>query len=249
MDTIHLILFTRAPVAGKTKSRLAATLGDDAAKDLHVCCLRDLVDTCDRFRTQWEGGGGGKQGEEEGARDGEQTGELQTHVFITPPGSEADFAAEGVSWGGDVLVHAQAGESLGERMANAFAEVLQDEPENARAVLVGADLPLIDERHLHQALGALTTADVVFGGTDDGGYYLVGTRGLRPRVFELKRWKEGEVLRDSLALGGARGFSTATIDTLPDVDTAEDLALVRAHPLFEELASRRAVRFIAGLPE
>ena len=176
-------------------------------------------------------------------------GEVRLHLFITPPGSEETFASERIGWSDHVRVHAQTGEGLGDRMANAFAEVLGGEPEDTRALLMGADLPLLDVRHLDQAVAALDKVDAVFGGTEDGGYYLVGTRGLHLKVFQLKHWQEGEVLRDSLALGGARGLSTATIDTLPDVDRASDLAGVMAHPLFAELAGRRAVRFIAGLPE
>ena len=134
-------------------------------------------------------------------------------------------------------------------MANAFAEVLREAPAKARALLIGADIPLLDGRHLRQALAALVDADAVFGGTEDGGYYLVGTRGLIPGVFQLKRWKEGEVLNDSLALGRARGFSTALIEPLPDVDTLEDLRRVRAHRLFIELSGRRCVQFIASLEQ
>lgn len=266
MNAAHLILFTRAPAAGHTKSRLAAELGDEAAKDLHVACLLDLIDSCERFRADRKADalntGADLQAQPQAQRiepkarkiePQAQRIEPQMHLFITPPGSEAVFAREGVVWGGHVQVHAQSGKDLAERMGNAFAEVLRDEPEHTPALLMGADLPLLDQRHLHQALEALNDADVVFGGTHDGGYYLVGMRGLIPRVFQLKRWKEGEVLSDSLALGAARGFSIALIDTLPDVDTAQDLALVRAHPLFAEMlsaenSSRRAVRFIAELP-
>lgn len=273
MNAAHLILFTRAPTAGHTKSRLAAELGDEAAKDLHVACLLDLIDSCERFHAERKADalntGTDSQAQPKARKVEPQTQETepqarkiepraqkiepQMHLFITPPGSEAVFAREGVEWGGHVQVHAQSGKDLAERMGNAFAEVLRDEPEHTPALLMGADLPLLDQRHLHQALEALNDADVVFGGTHDGGYYLVGMRGLIPRVFQLKRWKEGEVLSDSLALGAARGFSIALIDTLPDVDTAQDLALVRAHPLFAEMlsaenSSRRAVRFIAELP-
>ena len=242
MGEVHLILFTRAPAARQTKTRLATALGDETAKNLHVACLLDLIDSCERFRNGLEA-------------------EVQLHLFITPTGSEAVFDREGVRWGAHVQVHGQRGKDLGERMSNAFAEVLREEKESPPALLIGADLPLLDERHLHQALQALaapSAADVVFGGTDDGGYYLVGMRGFIPETFRLKRWKEGEVLKDSLALGAARGFSMALIDTLPDVDTAEDLALVRAHCLFAEMVDsgnsaagpeRRAVRLIAELPE
>lgn len=236
MGAVHLILFTRAPVAGQTKTRLAAALGGEAAKDLHVACLQDLIETCDRFKGDWE-------------NDPEESEELRLHLFITPPGSESIFTREGVEWADHVQVHGQTGNTLGERMANAFAEVLREAPAKTRTLLIGADIPLLDGRHLRQALAALVEADAVFGATEDGGYYLVGTRGLIPRVFQLKHWKEGEVLSDSLALGGARGFSTALIDTLPDVDTVEDLARVRAHRLFTELCGRRAVRFIAGLKQ
>ena len=248
IETVHLILFSRAPVAGKSKTRLAAALGAETARDFHACCLLDLIDTCERFR------------KEARAAANASSFQVRPHLFITPPGSEAAFAAQGVHWPPHFKVHAQTGADLGERMAAAFAAVfatdsatdsataLERGPQSACALLLGSDLPLLDGRHLRQAVQALETADVAFGATEDGGYYLVGMNQPRVGLFRLENWGGGEVLAQSLALARAQGLTAATIDALPDVDTAEDLAGVRAHPLFRELGDRRAVRFIAGLP-
>ena len=37
-----LILFTRLPIAGKTKTRLIPYLGEKGAKDIHLALLRDF---------------------------------------------------------------------------------------------------------------------------------------------------------------------------------------------------------------
>ncbi|MCZ6645907.1 MAG: TIGR04282 family arsenosugar biosynthesis glycosyltransferase [SAR324 cluster bacterium] len=228
MAAIHLILFSRAPVAGESKTRLAASLGGEAAKAFHVCCLKDLIATFDRFR------------------DGNT--EVNCHLFITPPHAEGPFAAEGVHWPEHFQVHPQCGQELGERMANAFAQILGGSSRGSRALLMGADLPLLQEGHLADAVQALQRADVVWGATADGGYYLVGMKQPYPELFALEGWGGSAVLKASLARAAELGLSTECTSALPDVDVFGDLARVRAHPLYRELAGRHATRFIAGLP-
>lgn len=256
MGSVDLILFSRAPVAGKSKTRLAAALGAEAARDFHVCCLKDLIAACGRFKRLAAKGGAGR---------------VRCHLFVTPPDSGELFAAVGVTWPRHFRVHPQRGRGLGKRMANAMSSVMdgssvmqssvmngccvKDGPQGAaRTLLVGSDLPLLDERQLVEALAALddsdglTGADVVFGPTEDGGYYLVGMKRPHPELFALEGWGGSSVLEASLARAAGLGLSARLISPLPDVDEVGDLERVRAHPLFSELSRRRAVRFIAALP-
>ncbi len=234
MDTVHLILFSRAPVAGESKTRLAAAIGAGPARELHACCLNDLIGACEAFAETRSLPGGGRPA-------------VACHLLMTPPGSQAAFTEAGVAIPPRFHVHAQRGDDLGARMAAAFHDVLDGAEPGACALLFGSDLPLLDVRHLEQAVTALRGADVVLGPTEDGGYYLAGMKAPQPRLFDVEGWGGGTVLARTEARARAEGLSTERLPPLPDLDTGEDLARVRAHPLFRELAARSACRFIAAL--
>ncbi len=237
MKEVALILFSRAPRPGYTKSRLAADMGTEAACAFHVCCLQDLIETCDGFKRHLE----------LNPTDLGAPVAAACHLFITPPGSIPQFHRSGVVWPAYFNVHPQSGADLGERMASAFRSVLEGAPEGRAALLLGTDLPLLQERHLLDALEALISVDVVLGGTEDGGYYLIGMKHPHTDLFDIDHWGGPKVLENTLALAAARGLGTARIGTLPDVDTLVDLEKVRNHPLFPELSNRRAGRFVDSL--
>ena len=108
---------------------------------------------------------------------------------------------------------------LGQRMERALLQ-FRTNP----VVLIGSDIPDIDDRHIAAAFEALGRADLVFGPSDDGGYWLVGARhGAHARgLFDKVRWSGPHALADTLNNAGQR--RTALLEELIDIDTAEDLA-------------------------
>jgi len=111
---------------------------------------------------------------------------------------------------------------LGARMGRMF-EILPPGP----AVIVGADIPGIDRRHVARAFAALGAADAVFGPATDGGYWLVGARRRRPLpcLFAEVRWSTEHALADTLA-NLPPGAGHALVDILDDVDDGAALARV-----------------------
>lgn len=92
------------------------------------------------------------------------------------------------------------------------------------ACIIGADIPGIEKRHIARAFTALGSSDAVFGPAPDGGYWLIGLKRLSPpppRFLCDVRWSTRDALEDSKAT--LPGFRIATVDTLDDVDTVEDL--------------------------
>jgi rSAM/selenodomain-associated transferase 1 len=227
-ERVHLILMSRAPVPGRTKTRLSPPLTKEQARDFHVACLKDLLDAALAWRAKRQAGGA----------------ETRLHLFITPARSRAAFRGAGVEWPEDVTVHAQLGKSLGQRMEQAMIQVLESPPGPAWAVLVGSDLPLLGAAHLDEALAALRRADVVFGPTIDGGYYLVGVKRPPAGLFEGPRWGTHAVLQETLRAARDQGYRTALISPLPDADTVEDLRLINDHALSGKLPESRSLRFI-----
>ena len=91
--------------------------------------------------------------------------------------------------------------------------------------LIGGDIPGVSQHHIARAFATLGAHDAVFGPAEDGGFWLVGVKGgtrLPRTLFQNVRWSSEHALADSVAtLPGAR---ICYVDTLRDVDTAQDLA-------------------------
>ncbi len=89
-------------------------------------------------------------------------------------------------------------------------------------VLVGADIPALDARHIAGAFRLLGRHDLIFGPAEDGGFWLVGARDPRrlPRLFERVRWSGPYALADTLA-GLPRRIKIGYADKLEDVDDGD----------------------------
>ncbi|PKQ05882.1 MAG: hypothetical protein CVT72_08250 [Alphaproteobacteria bacterium HGW-Alphaproteobacteria-11] len=116
---------------------------------------------------------------------------------------------------------AQGPGDLGARMGRLF----RDLPPGP-VVIVGADIPGIERRHIAQAFAALGRHDAVLGPAEDGGYWLVGLK-RRPRVpeiFDGVRWSSAQTLADTAKNIRERNMSLALLERLPDIDTGADYA-------------------------
>jgi len=106
---------------------------------------------------------------------------------------------------------------LGQRMANCLAR-FGPHP----AIVVGSDIPDIDRRHIAAAFDALRRNELVFGPSDDGGYWLVGAaQGARVgALFNDVRWSTGHALADTLA-NVRPGVRVAMLEPLADIDDGD----------------------------
>lgn len=191
--TNAIIIFTRIPVAGQTKTRLMPYLAPEECKNLHLCFLRDIAIQCQRT-------------------------EADIFVCYTPEGSTEVLRDV---FGERAAYFHQEGEKLGERMEHGLRHVLEQGYQSC--VLIGADIPEIQSSDLGQAFTALKTNDVVFGPTADGGYYLVGMNRLHSEVFSGQSYGHGSVLADTIRALRETKLSVSSIRMLHDLDTREDL--------------------------
>ncbi|MFW6062071.1 MAG: TIGR04283 family arsenosugar biosynthesis glycosyltransferase [Planctomycetota bacterium] len=192
------IVFTRCPVPGQTKTRLAARLGELPAAELHRRMAEATV-TC--------------------ARDacGQVDGDLEVTY------SDADWRTMRRWLGGGILYRRQPLGDLGQRMAGAMQRALLDGAR--RVVLVGTDVPNVRPGHFREAWQALREVDLVLGATRDGGYWLIGAR--RPvDVFDGIAWSTDSVLQRTLELARRQNLRTHVLPPMADVDCAEDLDVV-----------------------
>ncbi len=194
----RLIVFTRYPEPGKSKTRLIPILGPEGAAELqcemtqHVFGWAKALATCRPLCLEvcFEGG----------------DVSLMRQVF-----------------GNDLTCRHQAVGDLGQRLHAAFEAAFQ--AGSHRTVLIGTDCPELDGGLVQAAFDRLYEQDVVLGPASDGGYYLIGLRSPAPVLFDGIPWGTGEVLRATLSAVKVAGLSVTLLPRLPDVDCPEDLAV------------------------
>ncbi len=94
-------------------------------------------------------------------------------------------------------------------------------------VIVGCDVPGLDAAAIADALTRLARSDVVLGPSGDGGFWLIGWRGVPPglRLLDGVRWSTAHARADTQQrLVGKRIEFAQRLD---DVDDARDLARLR----------------------
>ncbi|HJL17824.1 MAG TPA: TIGR04282 family arsenosugar biosynthesis glycosyltransferase [Sandaracinaceae bacterium LLY-WYZ-13_1] len=124
----------------------------------------------------------------------------------------------------DLEVRPQPAGDLGARMGSALADGLTRGP---RTLLIGSDVPTAPSALLRAAARALEHAGSVWGPVADGGFWLVGARDRPPDLAGGVRWSSRHALADSLRR--APPGRAVLLRPWYDVDTPEDLRLLRAH--------------------
>ncbi|WP_242091878.1 TIGR04282 family arsenosugar biosynthesis glycosyltransferase [Aestuariivivens sediminicola] len=117
--------------------------------------------------------------------------------------------------------HIQKGNTIGERMMNAFKEGFETGYE--QIILIGSDLPDMNLNLIEEGFKSLSKADCIFGPSADGGYYLVGLNRLHKFIFEDKPWSQPQLLEETLRELRSKNLKFKTLMTLNDIDTVEDL--------------------------
>lgn len=196
-----IIVFTRVPVPGRTKTRMMPYFNGRECAKLHGCFLRDIGIECRKT-------------------------DADLFVFYTDDDKAAAEWKErrkvlGKAFGKDAKYLLQQGKNLGERMYGAIESVLKRGYESC--VLIGSDIPEMKANDLTMAFRLLEEKDVVFGPTKDGGYYLVGMKKPRKEVFGIESYGHGKVLSDTLEELENCGVSVGCIRFLSDMDTPEDI--------------------------
>lgn len=197
----RLIVFTRFPEPGKTKTRLIPVLGAAGAARLQRRMTENTITIAAKASRR---SGFTVEVRHEGGSKALMQQWLGPHFSYRPQGS------------GDI----------GRRMARALEAAFQ---EGARvAVIVGSDIPRISADIIRQAFDGLQKNDLVFGPARDGGYYLIGIKKTIPsetysRLFDGINWGSREVLSQTLQNAKASELRFILLETLGDVDRPADL--------------------------
>jgi uncharacterized protein len=209
-----LVVMAKAPRPGKVKTRLSPPLTSDQASALNICFIRDTTENIQQVTEASNSAG---------------------LVAYTPIGDEAAF--DGLLPGGFQLL-AQRGDGFGERLffvcedlfACGFSSVC----------LIDSDSPTMPQSALFQAVERLSNAGdrMLLGGSDDGGYYLIGIKHPHHRLFEQIDWSTERVFAQTLERAKEISLTTELLPTWYDVDDAATLDRLQ-----RELASPDAAAY------
>lgn len=201
--TSRVIVFTRFPEAGKTKTRMIPELGAEGATALHVALTRHTLRTVQAFCKQ-------------------STCELEVRF------AGGSVAAMCEVFGSDINYRVQCAGDLGARLTDAFAEALYEGA--SRIVVIGSDCPDIQATDIDEAICSMPDFDVVLGPALDGGYYLIGLCADQRQLFADIDWGSDQVLKQTLDRAHRSGMRVHCLRPLSDVDHPEDLTVCQRYP-------------------
>ncbi len=189
-----LLVFCKAPVAGQVKTRLQPQLSAEQAAEAHRQLTRFTLDRA--F----------------------QQSLCEVRLYCAPDTEHPFFLQCAEDY--RLTLATQHGGNLGEKMSNAFFEVLTS---YKHAILIGCDCPSLTVADLQQALGYLQNgAEAVIAPASDGGYVLIGLNKPQPALFENIVWGSGNVMSDTLQRAAYAVITVQQLGLQWDVDTTED---------------------------
>jgi rSAM/selenodomain-associated transferase 1 len=198
IDENCLIIFTRYPEVGTTKTRMIPVMGAEKAASLQRKMTEHTIQTNTLLSDQFP---------------------VKIMIFYT--GGNLSLIK---NWLGNQYDYVNQGSGdLGERLKSAFETVF--EQGKGKVVIIGTDCPDITPIILKQGFDALNNHDLVLGPAKDGGYYLIGIKCLISELFQGISWGTETVFAETIKIGTQLGLKTAFLPELTDIDRPEDLPI------------------------
>lgn len=189
-----LIIFTKEPKPGFTKTRLMPYLSGEECARLHKKFLRKIRDSLTHTKSY--------------------------DCFVCYAKAEGYDELKNI-FKEDVFYFPQDGDNLGKKMENAFLFLFEKGYD--KIILIGSDTPQIKKADIDESFLSLDTTEIVLGPTEDGGYYLVGMNSFSPEIFGIEAYSHEGVFSDTVDIIKKLGFSYGLIKKYYDIDTPEDL--------------------------
>ena len=216
-----LAIMTKAPQAGRVKTRLVPPLTPKEAAELNKCFLRDTAAAisiaCSRrpvgdVRNMQFGPPGASHSEAATAACG--------IAVYTPVGAESAYNN---ILPADFSLLPQRGEKFGERLYFAVEDLFKCGFESV--CLIDSDSPTVPTKNFVEAVELLSASEdrVVLGPSDDGGYYLIGVKKPHRHLFEQIDWSTERVLRQTIQRATEIGIEVKLLSTGYDIDDGASL--------------------------
>jgi hypothetical protein len=213
-----LAVMTKAPQAGRVKTRLVPPLTPEEAAELNKCFLRDtaaVISVCCS-------GGLRPPKAVFQLHPGAHRAPLQCSAIAvyTPVGAESAYTD---ILPADFSLLPQRGEGFGERLYFAVEDLFKCGFESV--CLIDSDSPTVRAENFGQAVELLTAREerVVLGPSDDGGYYLIGVKKPHRHLFEEIDWSTERVLNQTMQRATEIGLEAKLLPSGYDVDDGASL--------------------------
>lgn len=200
-----VLLFAKAPVPGRVKTRLTPAVQPDAAAELQRALLLDTAAVLLEAVAPLGQG-------------------AALYCAAAEPVDEAPLRA---LLPRELRVVPQGPGGLGERLARVFGELLARHP---AALALGADCPDLTPAVVRGALAALGRSPVVLGAAEDGGYWAIGLTAPWPELFRDIPWSTPGVLQATRVRLAELGLGAEGLPELRDLDRLEDVMAWAARP-------------------
>jgi rSAM/selenodomain-associated transferase 1 len=189
------MIFTKAPIAGRVKTRLIPILGEHGAAGIYRSLLFRLVHKLEKAEF------------------------ADIEIWCMPDMSHPDF--KNIQSMLECTLLNQVGDNLGQRMSVAVNKALQ---RYRYLLLIGADCPEMSLKYLKTAIFYMKEgADAVLGPAEDGGYVLLGLSNTAACLFEGIPWGTDRVLEMTRTCLMGLGWMWQELPEMWDVDRPEDL--------------------------
>lgn len=220
-----IVIMSRIPVAGRTKTRLMPDFSPEDCKRIHEDFLQRYIREIAKLQTK------------------------DVYIYYTTDGPLSVLQDLLPDW---LQYRPQVGADLGERMiavVENFARARPTAPSAAagevaptdKLLFLGIDSPEIDAARLRAVERGLDETDIVIGPSFDGGYHLIGLRISRfvPALFQLGAdWGGPDVYAKTLKIALEHERSVLELSPLADIDTAADYRAWQARMAAAETAPK-----------
>jgi len=191
-----IIVFTRFPVKGKVKTRLAKNMGNKFAVSFYRVCAEHTFKELVKVK------------------------ETGSELFLFC--SEENEIEQVMKWGGtNFNYYFQQGNDLGLKMYNAFNTVFKKGYK--KVIIIGTDAPDVSMNIVQSAISVLDNYSVVIGPANDGGYYLLGFKSKLIDLFTGIKWSTDSVFDNTIEKLNRSKINYFMLNELTDIDTLEDL--------------------------
>ena len=194
MKSNALIIFTRIPIAGKTKTRLQTKLLPEECADIHQCFLKDIYIKMKELKYN----------------------DIDIIISYNPDG---DLNILKEIFYDEKLYIKQAVNTPNEndKIYNSMKEVFS--LGYKKSILIGTDIPEISKENIIDSFNLLNDNDFVFGPSYDGGYYLVGMKEYNDVIVKTNRGTLNNILNAIENIN----LKYSIIEKRYDIDEYDDL--------------------------
>lgn len=208
MIAVCVLVVAKAPVPGRAKTRLAAGVGDDTAADIAAAALLDTLDA---------------------VADSPVAARV---VALTGNLDDAKCSSEIRSRLADFKVIPQRGDDFADRLANAHLDAAAATGE-LPVLQIGMDTPQVNPELIGRCARSLAHNDAVLGMAFDGGWWVLGvTVAATAECLRGVPMSAPDTGAETLAALQRSGITVGLVSELADVDTLDDVPVVRrdCHP-------------------